>query len=286
MPLIEGIGDEVVQFFGVLLAAVLGIFAWWSTNISDIPRIRTVLVLGRRAQPPPERVTEVAAPQVATTDDEVNKESSKESKLFSEPKEARSGSDTQDAEDGQRPDEDPDRPLDDRPSDESRSENPPDIQPPGNIRIRLKYLNDEQKLVEGKLQELLGDFKRRNFHAEISRQQRIRLIFNGHVLQSDDRTLQGCGLFDNCVVHCLVHNQTNANTNNSQSHAHRASPEWNLGGLLYALLSLIFGIAWFCRLQYSHLFNIITTGTLVGLTIMFAASVIGLYMPDHELVQQ
>jgi hypothetical protein len=35
----------------------------------------------------------------------------------------------------------------------------------------------------------------------------IRLIFNGQVLQSDDRTLQNYGLFDNCVVHCLVHNQ-------------------------------------------------------------------------------
>ena len=31
---------------------------------------------------------------------------------------------------------------------------------PGSIRIRLKYLNDDQKLVEGKLQEQLGDFKR------------------------------------------------------------------------------------------------------------------------------
>lgn len=29
-----------------------------------------------------------------------------------------------------------------------------------NIRIRLKYLNDDQKLVEGNLQEPLGDFKR------------------------------------------------------------------------------------------------------------------------------
>jgi transmembrane and ubiquitin-like domain-containing protein len=29
-----------------------------------------------------------------------------------------------------------------------------------NIRIRLKYLNDEQKLVQGRLTEALGDFKR------------------------------------------------------------------------------------------------------------------------------
>lgn len=31
-----------------------------------------------------------------------------------------------------------------------------------NIRIRLKYLNDDLKLVEGSLHELLGDFKRYN----------------------------------------------------------------------------------------------------------------------------
>lgn len=29
-----------------------------------------------------------------------------------------------------------------------------------NIRIKLKYINDDLKLVDGKLEELLGDFKR------------------------------------------------------------------------------------------------------------------------------
>lgn len=29
-----------------------------------------------------------------------------------------------------------------------------------NIRIKLKYLNDDLKLVDGRLEELLGDFKR------------------------------------------------------------------------------------------------------------------------------
>lgn len=36
---------------------------------------------------------------------------------------------------------------------------PPDDSTP-NIRIRLKYLNDDSKLVEGRLEERLGDFKR------------------------------------------------------------------------------------------------------------------------------
>lgn len=34
----------------------------------------------------------------------------------------------------------------------------------------------------------------------------VRLIFNGQVLSPDTKTLRACGLFDDCVVHCLVRN--------------------------------------------------------------------------------
>lgn len=49
-------------------------------------------------------------------------------------------------------------------------------------------------------------FCRRNFSEELSAQKLVRLVFNGHVLQPDSKTIVGCGLFDNCVVHCLIHN--------------------------------------------------------------------------------
>ncbi|ETN58043.1 hypothetical protein AND_010385 [Anopheles darlingi] len=75
------------------------------------------------------------------------------------------------------------------------------------IRIKLKYLNDDSKLVEGNLNEGIGEFKRRNFTLELAAQKLVRLVFNGHVLQPDTKTLAACGLFDNCVVHCLIHNQ-------------------------------------------------------------------------------
>uniref|UniRef100_A0AAG5CVK2 Ubiquitin-like domain-containing protein n=1 Tax=Anopheles atroparvus TaxID=41427 RepID=A0AAG5CVK2_ANOAO len=75
------------------------------------------------------------------------------------------------------------------------------------IRIKLKYLNDDSKLVEGNLNEGIGDFKKRNFTLELDAQKLVRLVFNGHVLQPDSKTLAACGLFDNCVVHCLIHNQ-------------------------------------------------------------------------------
>lgn len=47
---------------------------------------------------------------------------------------------------------------------------------------------------------------RRNFSVELAAQKLVRLVFNGHVLQPDTKTLTACGLFDNCVVHCLIHN--------------------------------------------------------------------------------
>lgn len=48
---------------------------------------------------------------------------------------------------------------------------------------------------------------RRNFSIELAAQKLVRLVFNGHVLQPDKKTLSECGLFDQCVVHCLIHNQ-------------------------------------------------------------------------------
>uniref|UniRef100_A0A182N5J4 Ubiquitin-like domain-containing protein n=1 Tax=Anopheles dirus TaxID=7168 RepID=A0A182N5J4_9DIPT len=78
------------------------------------------------------------------------------------------------------------------------------------IRIKLKYLNDDSKLVEGNLNEGIGEFKRRNFTLELAAHKLVRLVFNGHVLQPDSKTLAACGLFDNCVVHCLIHNQKSA----------------------------------------------------------------------------
>lgn len=49
MSLVEGVGDEVTQFFIALLIVGLALLAWWSTNISETPSlVRTVLVLERR----------------------------------------------------------------------------------------------------------------------------------------------------------------------------------------------------------------------------------------------
>lgn len=48
MTLIEGIGDEVIHFFILLAIVLIAVIAWWSTNISERPLMRTVLILERR----------------------------------------------------------------------------------------------------------------------------------------------------------------------------------------------------------------------------------------------
>lgn len=51
MTLIEGVGDEVVQFVVVVLIILVAAIAWWSTNANP-DRYRTVLVMRSRAHHP------------------------------------------------------------------------------------------------------------------------------------------------------------------------------------------------------------------------------------------
>lgn len=106
-------------------------------------------------------------------------------------------------------------------------------------------------------------FYRRHFSNEISSNKNVRLIFNGQVLQRDSDTLQSCGLFDNCVVHCLIHprrTQTFESTdNNSQSrnnyrgytnnnnNNNNNSRDWDLSNILIAMVTLSLGSAWYFR---------------------------------------
>lgn len=120
----------------------------------------------------------------------------------------------------------------------------------------------------------------------------MRLIFNGQVLQQDTRTLQNYGLFDNCVVHCLVHQPRtpppSPNLNrprNERQNQSEPAQHWDLGNILFASLSLLLGLAWYGRYQYAQLYTATTTVALVGLTGIFTVSLFGMYMPDADGVR-
>ncbi|XP_046682538.1 transmembrane and ubiquitin-like domain-containing protein 1 [Homalodisca vitripennis] len=329
MSVIEGIGDEVVQFFSVVLVVVLAVAAWWSTSIRESHHnIRTVLILERRSRnrtggesiQPPAAVPDTdnaidtgqqdASDGVETeilTDDSQEKDDSESSTTcVSEGTDANPSPEATQLspEEGSAATE----PQCDSSSSEQNlrkrigpflkaqaatllseptrnSVEEQTVREGDQIRIRLKYLNEDQKLVEGRLQEQLGEFKRRHFSIELSADKLVRLIFNGQVLGSDQQTLQACGLYDNCVVHCLVHSQrvpTRPPTAPNTPVSPVQPPDWNLSTLLYTCLSLVLCLVWYCRYQYAQLFTLTTTAALIGLTGIFTVSVFSLYLPDQD----
>lgn len=65
-------------------------------------------------------------------------------------------------------------------------------------------------------------------------QKLVRLVFNGHVLQPDAKTIAACGLFDNCVVHCLIHNpRPNVVNEPNQLSNNQSIPLVNEGNFLF-----------------------------------------------------
>ncbi|XP_063230756.1 transmembrane and ubiquitin-like domain-containing protein 1 [Bacillus rossius redtenbacheri] len=323
MTIIEGIGDEVTQFFFAVVVIVVTLIAWRSTHIMEQPFFRTVLIVQRRRRrfqrrmESPRRLLEAA--NMSSLQDAGGSESRPSAEepcatcskagegaegvpegtcveqafttrlvrspnmIFTRGDEAPSlrpetqpaGSDREEA-DG------------DAPEAESEHLEEPSSEM-GNIRIRLKYLNDDQKLVEGRLAEPLGDFKRRHFGLELAADKLVRLVYNGQVLSSDSQTLEGYGLFDNCVVHCLVHQPRTppaAQAPASVETRGDAPRDRDLGHLLFLSLSLVLGLAWYCRYQYSQLFSATTTVALVGLSGVLAVALVGTYLPDPDAVRR
>lgn len=189
--------------------------------------------------------------------------------------------------------------------------------PKETISIRLKYMDDTQRIVESPPSTTISNFKRLHFQSDLAAGKVIKLIYNGQVL-SDSATLSELGLDNNCVVHCLVHqarrpaNPTDAITNNreqenltagQQQHFHHfftgdplaqfqqhmgnnqqgnaaaAEAGIDIGGLLVPLFGVILGLVWYCRIAYAAHFTAAATLSLVGLSGLCLFSFLALRYP-------
>ncbi|XP_011309088.1 transmembrane and ubiquitin-like domain-containing protein 1 [Fopius arisanus] len=356
MTLIEGVGDEVTDFFIVVAVVVVGWLAWCSTNISEQPLIRTVLILQHRTRT---RIAELRAnhstvisdtfttrtssfdesaaneettepisqshneteqtclqenqnvPQTSETSTPPGAAASEEALIQA----MDSGTDEselaeQKLEETEKQETDANIPeattcVSSRPSEASvDSIDGALLTEREEIVIKLKFINDDQRIVSGRPKETLEDFKKRHFQAELEAQKRVRLVFNGHVLQPDTDTLEQSGLYHNCVVHCLVHQQrTNPGNTNTHSSVDSSSSiysnpqsfqnmptggstsvhnEWDLSRLLVGLITLVLIIAWYSRYYYAQLFTAAATIALYALTAVFTLSVVGYFFPDQD----
>ncbi|CAH2085645.1 unnamed protein product [Euphydryas editha] len=390
MSLIEGVGDEVVQFAVVLLVLVIASLAWWSTNARP-DRYRTVLVMRSRPHHPvtvsiltrsnitntqlntsPPSTSESTAASTTSS----GNENSRDSRVIplqemdsivdadmamldnnrlhfyrriDSPPNNQTASETQGEEADNTEEQEPASNAQIREMDsivsameadvttgcdfftrssESHSDLKPETKPKQKektsteqdigdveresiggtssdetdnngderkILIKLKYLNDTLKEVEGSLDELLKDFKRRHFSAELCAERRVRLIFRGRVLGDEAATLRACGLHHHAVVHCLVHpsraplsadqQQQQHSPSEAPARAHvvtEAAPEraWDLENILMTLVSVALTVVWFFRCEYSNMFTASASVALFGLTVFYSVAIFGLYLSD------
>ncbi|KAF1381025.1 hypothetical protein PFLUV_G00170140 [Perca fluviatilis] len=70
-----------------------------------------------------------------------------------------------------------------------------------NMVLRLKFLNDTETTAQVKPQDTIGYIKRTYFSG---REQQVRLIYQGQLLQDDGQTLASLNLAHNCVLHCHI----------------------------------------------------------------------------------
>uniref|UniRef100_A0A1B6KIU4 Ubiquitin-like domain-containing protein n=1 Tax=Graphocephala atropunctata TaxID=36148 RepID=A0A1B6KIU4_9HEMI len=297
MSVIEGIGDEVLQFFSVVSVVVLMIVAWRSTNTREnTHNLATLSERWSRSRRRGETSRPASSIAISDIDQQVssgdvgteastgNAQEERENEIpmsctnehtvvIPRTKSAKFSLQKGSATTEQNP-----RETTEFSTTESKTQlasQPLETTSVGvseqtmrdgdEIMIRLKYLNGEEKLVEARLNEQLGEFKRRVFITELLAEKRIRLIFGGKMLDSNELSLQAYGLYDGSVVHCLVHTWRAPSAPNIPA-SPQQSPEWNLGTLLKFSLSLIFCFLWYCRYQYSHLFTHTATFALVNLS--------------------
>ncbi|XP_053569230.1 transmembrane and ubiquitin-like domain-containing protein 1 [Bombina bombina] len=133
------------------------------------------------------------------------------------------------------------------------------------IQLRLKFLNDTERLVTVQPLHTIAHIKRTHFPGQ---EQRVRLIYQGQLLRDDSQTVSSLQLRDGSVLHCHISQYTAGPGMGGQE---VAQVPLNIGNLLVPVLGLVLGMMWYCQLQYPHFFTSTATTCLGGLTLLASA---------------
>jgi len=285
--IIAGVGNEVFYFFVLLVLLLVVAVAWYSTYVVE-PVVQSVILVERS----PVGGT-VGNNQIQASSPEEVRQAVTQF-LQQQPRER----------DGQEEASGQSSPPQETSDQGQRTEEVVEVGPlpeEDRVTVRLKFLNDTQKDVEASLVENIGQFKRRNFSEEISSNKNIRLIFNGQVLRDESSSLRSCGLFDKCVVHCLIHTTTNNQTqsgtpgqgqsHNQQGHAHGHNHnhtqhrDLDVSAYFIPILGLALAMLWYFAVAYNMYFNLMSTTALIGLTSLYFLSVYGTHFHVNVAVR-
>ncbi|XP_053874362.1 transmembrane and ubiquitin-like domain-containing protein 1 [Malaclemys terrapin pileata] len=274
MALIEGVGDEVTILFALLLILLVLVLAWVSTQTSE----RGDQVFA--ASPP------LAAGQLGAESllEDGPREPSMQTPAAGERKEEAESSAgaVPDGPDGIAAElrhranpGSPQCPLQ-PPGDTGASPEAMDSSPTDRtIVLRLKFLNDTERLATVCPEETVGSLKRAHFPGQ---EHQVRLIYQGQLLRDDAQSLAALHLTHNSVLHCHVSQHGPAPTAAGlRATADPVHTALNVGSLMLPLFVLMLAVLWYFQLQYRHVFTATATSCLAGLTLLFSFMAFALY---------
>lgn len=142
--------------------------------------------------------------------------------------------------------------------------------------LRLKFLNDTEQMATVTPQDTVGHIKRTYFAGQ---EQRVRLIYQGQLLQDDAATVSALNLPHNCVLHCHIsqHASGRAGAGPVAGPGEQVAVAINVGSLMVPLLVLMLAVLWYCQIQYRQFFTAPATATLAGLTVLLSLVAFGVY---------
>ncbi|MBN3315767.1 TMUB1 protein, partial [Atractosteus spatula] len=294
MALIEGVGDEVTVLFGVVFLVLVLVLAWASTHTADrseqlftsdpttstVPQHRTGPQSTLGATAPSSTDPQETTP---ATDSQEDEGKMPPSEAGGEEGSERASHDGGVFREGLRHRETAGSHLiSPSPSDFPQpSASNADAQPSQddssdqrNMVLRLKFLNDTERVAQVKPEDTIGYIKRTYFAGQ---EHQVRLIYQGQLLRDDAQTLASLNLPDNCVLHCHISQHATPQVPAGARAADQVHVALNMGSLMVPLFVLMLSVLWYFQIQYRQFFTAPATASLVGITIFFSFAAFGVY---------
>ncbi|XP_069572384.1 transmembrane and ubiquitin-like domain-containing protein 2 [Brachyistius frenatus] len=154
------------------------------------------------------------------------------------------------------------------------------------ISVRLKFLNDTEEVAVVEPQDTVGILKSKCFSG---REQQIKLIYRGQLLQDPKRTLLSLNITDNSVIHCHISQAPDdadpeegsppgTGVGSGVSGGFRAAGvAVSTGSLVVPVFVVILAVVWYFRINYRQFFTAPATISLVGVTVFFSFLIFGMH---------
>ncbi|CAI9724656.1 and ubiquitin-like domain-containing 1 [Octopus vulgaris] len=314
MPMIEGFGDEVTYAMMIMFAVILITACWLSTQLRFIPFVNVFVLESMQdliftnvqpshaavhvtAEPPlqPSEPLEEVSPtpvlvrsaettSAETAKDDTTENSSESNLLEDADKDSENLASNEDEEDQS---ESASAQVNESPvsseqnSSETVAEEEKEERKEKQVKIKLMYLNNTQRIVDAYLSDTIGAFRQSHFRKELSDNKMVRFIFNGKALGNDTSTLSSCNVKGNSIIHCLITPslaRRNEESTSNQAGAAFVPPPINEGRqetfierVVYPFLIILFAIIWYQQFAFEDSFIYSSIMPLLGVVLFLLA---------------